>query len=367
MSQQTAAASNIDAIDAVVNNTRSNGAMRAPPILDQITPEPELPVKKLNAPNRIASPTPTATTDTAPKSKKPKSTALKQQRLPAWQPILTANTVLPLFFVVGGVFVVLGSIILHFSNTVDEFSYDYTYCRSWETGEYCYEFKPNVTYSNGSSAYWSNWTNASTCECLVTFKLNKTFEGPVFIYYGLRNFYQNHRRYVKSRDDNQLLGKPVTKDNISSECAPYGSGEGQKVYAPCGAIANSLFNDTFDLSFNGDDNSTDVIVPLLRTGIAWSSDKNVKFGQGNYNNTLKPKNWLKRVDELDLEDPSNNGYQNEDLIVWMRTAALPNFRKLFRRVDHSVKNFTNGLPAGYYSLIVKYSKFFFQRKFSNYF
>jgi len=26
------------------------------------------------------------------------------------------------------------------------------------------------------------------------------------MYYGLSNFYQNHRRYVKSRDDSQLNG-----------------------------------------------------------------------------------------------------------------------------------------------------------------
>jgi len=160
---------------------------------------------------------------------------------------------------------------------------------------------------------------------------------------------------VKSRDDNQLLGKTVIKDNISTECDPYGSGAGGLVYAPCGAIANSLFNDTFELAFNGADNGSNIDVPLLRTGIAWSTDKNVKFAQGNYNNTLKPKNWVKRVDELDTEDPSNNGYQNEDLIVWMRTAALPNFRKLFRRVDHSKKNFSDGLPAGYYTLTVQYN------------
>jgi len=26
-------------------------------------------------------------------------------------------------------------------------------------------------------------------------------KGPVYIYYQLNNFYQNHRRYVKSRDN----------------------------------------------------------------------------------------------------------------------------------------------------------------------
>lgn len=29
---------------------------------------------------------------------------------------------------------------------------------------------------------------------------------PVYFYYQLANFYQNHRRYVKSRSDGQLRG-----------------------------------------------------------------------------------------------------------------------------------------------------------------
>lgn len=62
------------------------------------------------------------------------------------------------------------------------------------------------------------------------------------MYYGLTNFYQNHRRYVKSRDDNQLLGKDVTKE-VSKDCEPFAKDKvtGES-YAPCGAIANSMFN-----------------------------------------------------------------------------------------------------------------------------
>jgi hypothetical protein len=33
-------------------------------------------------------------------------------------------------------------------------------------------------------------------------KVDKTITGPIYIYYQLDNFYQNHRRYVKSRDNN---------------------------------------------------------------------------------------------------------------------------------------------------------------------
>ena len=51
-----------------------------------------------------------------------------------------------------------------------------------------------------------------------------------------------------------------------------------------------------------------------------------------------------------------NGLENEDLIVWMRTAAFPNFRKLYRKVVH-VGEFEEGLPKNYsYRLRIDYSK-----------
>ena len=39
----------------------------------------------------------------------------------------------------------------------------------------------------------------------------------------------------------------------------------------------------------------------------------------------------------------------------MRTAALPNFRKLYRRVDHEVDGYKDGLPAGKYKVVINYN------------
>lgn len=61
--------------------------------------------------------------------------------------------------------------------------------------------------------------------------------------------------------------------------------------------------------------------------------------------------------ELDSGNEDNNGFKNEDLIVWMRTAALPDFRKLYRRIDHTADKFKNGLPKGNYTLNVDYSMY----------
>lgn len=94
------------------------------------------------------------------------------------------------------------------------------------------------------------------------------------MYYGLTNFYQNHRRYVKSRDDSQLLGEFSTE--VSSDCAPFNlnpANVGGKPIVPCGAIANSLFNDTLTVYSH----SLGISIPVENTGIAWPSDKEIKF------------------------------------------------------------------------------------------
>jgi hypothetical protein len=111
--------------------------------------------------------------------------------------------------------------------------------------------------------------------------------------------------------------------------------------------------DTFSLEID-----KNLQVPVIATGIAWTTDKTVKFknptGANPWANTIKPMNWTRSVQDLST-DPSNTGYINEDLIVWMRTAALPTFRKFYRRVNHT-GFFTNSLPAGNYTLTISYSK-----------
>jgi len=94
------------------------------------------------------------------------------------------------------------------------------------------------------------------------------------------------------------------------------------------------------------------------------------YASGGFVGTAAPVNWHRPVYELDMHNASNNGYKNEDLIVWMRTAAFPSFRKLYRRIDHSSSAtsditaahdadslFESGLPAGNYTLIVGYGRY----------
>lgn len=225
------------------------------------------------------------------------------------------------------------------SNEVQEFQFDYTDCR--ENGK-------NVTCA---SVLQKNISQ--TCVCVERIILSEDFKSDVYVYYGLTNFYQNHRRYVKSRDDTQLLGQPL---HTNPDCEPFAvDPKTGKPIAPCGAIANSIFNDTITLKHRRKDDknhpSDDYsYVNLLFDNIAWPTDRKVKFKNPpdmNFSGTAKPPNWPLPASEV-------GGFQNESLIVWMRTAALPTFRKLYARVDHSREYFRTSLPKGDYDLEIVY-------------
>uniref|UniRef100_A0A914MZ91 Uncharacterized protein n=1 Tax=Meloidogyne incognita TaxID=6306 RepID=A0A914MZ91_MELIC len=52
------------------------------------------------------------------KKHKPKDTRLRQQRLPAWQPILDAKTVIPVFITISLLFIPVGIVLIITSNSV---------------------------------------------------------------------------------------------------------------------------------------------------------------------------------------------------------------------------------------------------------
>jgi len=154
------------------------------------------------------------------KSRKPANTAFKQQRLKAWQPILTPKTVLPTFFIVGIIFAPLGGLLLYASNSVSELQFDYTFCDQnppTPTDPLAqipiFQDVPTeyITSSFSNSDLKAQWARIvkqlpldkdptqtrKIWNCLIQFNLPVALKPPVFMYYRLTNFYQNHRRYVK--------------------------------------------------------------------------------------------------------------------------------------------------------------------------
>ena len=88
-----------------------------------------------------------------------------------------------------------------------------------------------------------NTDHSKRMQCRLKFELPANFQHPVFVYYKLTNYYQNHRRYVQSLNADQLKGKAVSVSALStSSCKPLAVSADNKPIYPCGLIANSVFN-----------------------------------------------------------------------------------------------------------------------------
>ncbi|CAN9497550.1 unnamed protein product [Ophioblennius macclurei] len=284
----------------------------------------------------------------SPLARRPDNSAFKQQRLPAWSPMLSAGTVLPFFYLTAVVTLLLGVWLLVTVQSTQEMKIDYT---EGDCAQ-CFEMREDVNNAN------------KQCSCTLKFTVEKEMKGDVFFYYGLRNFHQNLRRYMDSRDDGQTFGRAKNLKSPSSYCVPFDKDKDGKPIAPCGAVANSIFNDSFTVTFLDTNVARSVPVPLHRRGISWYTDKNIKFRnpraenmtlQQAFNGTVRPPYWQKSVYELDLMDESNNGFINDDLIIWMREAAFPNFKKLYGVLNRAHPPFTAGLPVGNYTIDIKYN------------
>lgn len=84
-------------------------------------------------------------------------------------------------------------------------------------------------------------------QCFIKFDVPYDLDHTVLLYYKLTNFFQNHRRYVKSIDLNQLKGNDVSIGTLKSgDCKPVAvTDDNSKAIYPCGLIANSVFNGAF--------------------------------------------------------------------------------------------------------------------------
>jgi len=243
-----------------------------------------------------------------------KNNKFKQQKLSAWRPVPTIWSTTITFVVFGLIFLVIGIVVLLYSNEINEQTIQYD------------------TQCDGQT------------NCAVNFVIDKNYTQPIMFYYQLDNFYQNHRRYVKSKSNGQLAGD-INDDYIliKSDCDPIVNGtntgrsktvsqkslEGM-VANPCGLIAKSLFNDTYRLEMTSPKKKN---IFINETNIAWDSDKQLKYHRPTINKFGKPIDWKDYL-WVDVED--------EHFMVWMRPAGLPNFRKLWGRIqqDLEVGNYT---------------------------
>lgn len=187
----------------------------------------------------------------------------------------------------------------------------------------------NVTYSGGQPV--------NTSVCSLQFNIPDNLKPPVLLYYRLTNFYQNHRRYVKSLDSNQLKGDAINNNSLGA-CSPLNTDSDGKPYWPCGLIANSIFNDSFSnpVQLNVHDSSApNATYNMTDSGIAWKSDKAL-YATTKYHpeDITPPPNWSLRYQDNYTADNLPDLENDEAFQVWMRTAGLPNFSKLAKRNDN---------------------------------
>ncbi|XP_063946912.1 ALA-interacting subunit 1 isoform X7 [Daucus carota subsp. sativus] len=175
-----------------------------------------------------------------------------QQELSAWKPILTPGWVIAIFIILGVVFILIGLLAFYASVHVEELVERYDVD--------CVPF----TDKNKITKYIRDSSSNKTCT--KTLRVQKKMKNPIYVYYQLHHFYQNH-----------LNSKVVEVD---------------------------------------------------RKDIAWKSDRDYKFGSKVY-----PKNFQSSGmiggGKLNESIPLS---KQEDLIVWMRTAAFSTFRKLYGQI-----------------------------------
>ncbi|XP_075480042.1 ALA-interacting subunit 3-like [Primulina tabacum] len=254
-----------------------------------------------------------ASQSSSKKSKKPRYSRFTQQELPACKPILTPGLVISTFIFIGITFIPIGLSSLSASDAVVEIVDRYD--------EVCISSNANDNEAAHFERIGYIQDDRTNKTCIRTLNVPKKMKQPIFVYYQLDDFYQNHRRYVKSRSDEQY--KSPENEQKTKTCEPEAFNDDRKPIVPCGLVAWSLFNDTYTISINGN------TIPINKKDIAWRSDRTHKFGSNVY-----PKNFQTRglVGGAKLNESIPLSEQ-EDLLVWMRTAALPNFRKLYGRIE----------------------------------
>ena len=237
----------------------------------------------------------------------------------SWRPIPTITSTVLCLEITGAIFLVIGIIIFIFSSNIKQIE---------------------IRYDNNSDCQIGN-------KCKINFTIKKKMKKDVFIYYRLKNFYQNHRRYIKSKSYKQLKGSVMKESDIKDDCEPIilnkdiyegvtsinGSVlDPDGVAHPCGLIAKSFFNDTFEIRRKGANQS----LTINDTYIAWSKDLDKYKNSENYTGNQ----WI--------------NVENERFIVWMRPAALPDFRKPWGRVEQDIDKgeytltITNNYPVKYF-------------------
>lgn len=262
-----------------------------------------------------------------------------QQRLTTYQPLLTPRYVIIVFILIGIAFIPIGIGILLAAQSITSTVYRYDQIVNTQ----CNPAQPD------------------TCMISVDIPITQNMNSPVYFYYELTDYYQNQRRYEQSKSDAQYAADiPGIK---ISDCNPLAAFYGVDIY-PCGITANTMFNDTFAASYTKQSSQQPIMLggpqsdynlsTWQKNGIAWSTDVSHKFVP------LTPAQ-IHQLNYIQYGPNTPSGdllpsVTNEDWMVWMRVAAFPKFKKLYRIINTNLPvgstlhvNITNIYPVSLYN------------------
>ena len=221
----------------------------------------------------------------------------KQLLLYSWRPKPSIIYSIIVYFIFSIIMIPLGIAILLKSNEIWEFKQRY------DNIEECQNIK----------------------KCKINFEIKEKIEGPVYVYYNIKGFYQNHRRFVVSIISDQIEGKEDADvemcDNMTTN-----SEMGKKISItnkslnkedtaiPCGIAAKLFFNDNFTLNKIEGGNTKSILIS--NKNISWESDVE------RFKNINLDKQWIDMT--------------NERFINWMRIAPFENFIKTWGVINEDL-------------------------------
>lgn len=245
---------------------------------------------------------------------KPVFTRFSQQQLsgarPALSPVHTAKIALALAIPFLGIGGAIWNSVKGLDAIVERYD-DAVACRSG--------FFPTASEQTSKISE----TGAGTT-CAVSVTAKETLTAPVYVYYELGNYFQNHRAYVRDLDYFELSG-----DTNKGLCTTHKTTSTGAAIVPCGVQAWSYFNDTFSVKLDG------VTTAINDADIAWDADRKYRFGNFPAQNL--------NTDQATRGGATVSGNLRDDqhFVTWMRTAALSNFRKLVGKIEIDIPKGTN--------------------------
>jgi hypothetical protein len=246
----------------------------------------------------------------------PKNMRLSQQAMAACKPVLDTVWVVFIFAAIGIVLIPIGAVCAAYGIKPVEVSARYETCFDSFSGSSNWEREQYI---------WANANNEAALTCTFQLNITQSMNPPIYVFYEMDGLFQNNRRYVVSRSDQQLVNYHNPDTSYCLEELNY-EGNSSQIINPCGLTAWTNFNDSYMASVlrRASSSSSFLQLPISSTGIAPGPDQSNMFAAYNATNFNPTVNQYRGGANITV--PVN---ADDHFIIWMKLAPLSKFRKLW--------------------------------------